>query len=348
MSDFSTPFDEFEHPCGILPRVFRRGVLARWMQAGARGLSFATLWVAILTASYLIVRHALPFIMGSQPPISLKSAIPLIAIGVSYFCLIITLRRTPGQRLVGILMGLAFVLWGSEQFFTDQEVISFIDDIVVFLFVVDLSIVIRQNFISCAGEGRVRKARFPIIKTIETFDFSAQPSVNENEVRSLLEGKYMEDRENVVLVGHPGTGKTHLARALGYAACVQGRRVFYTTASALVAQLIEHHSRLSLRRFLKKLDRMDLVIVDEIGYVPFSGLEAQLLFELFSGGYEQISFVITTTVPLERWADVFGNERLAEAVVNRLADRVHFIETKGEPYRRSRPKSILSPRFRTS
>jgi len=347
MSAFSTPFDEFEHPTGILPRLFRCGVPARWMQAGLRAFSLAMLWIAILSASYLIIRHALPLIPGSPPAISLKSAIPLIAIGASYICLIVTLRRTPGQRLVGILMGLAFVLWGVEQFLTDHEVIAFIDDIVVFLFVIDLSIVIRQNFISCAGERRVRKAGFPIVKTIESFDFSAQPSVNELQVRSLLGGQYIEERENVVLVGRPGTGKTHLARALGYAACIQGKRVFYTSASALVSQLIEHHSRLSLGRFFKKLARMDLVIVDEIGYVPFSGLEAQLLFELFSGGYESISFVITTTVRLERWADVFGNERLAEAVVNRLADRVHFIETNGEPYRTSRPKAIFSPRFRT-
>jgi hypothetical protein len=110
-----------------------------------RGLSFVALWVAILTASFLIARHAMPLVVGSPPLISLKSAVPLIAIGISYSVLIITLRRTLGQRLVGFLMGIAFVLWGLEQFLSDQAVISFIDDIVVFLFVVDLSIVIRQN-----------------------------------------------------------------------------------------------------------------------------------------------------------------------------------------------------------
>src|SRR5208337_3325149 len=132
VGEFSTPFDEFEHPSWSRPAV-RRGILTLWVQTGLRGLSFSALWVAILTASFLIVRHILPLIMGSQPPITLKSAVPLIAIGISYSILIITLRRTVGQRLVGIFMGLAFVLWGLEQFLSDHAVISFIDDIVVFL-----------------------------------------------------------------------------------------------------------------------------------------------------------------------------------------------------------------------
>ena len=189
MGEFSSPFDEFEHPSG--PAV-RRGILARSVQTGLRGLSFGALWVAILTAGFLILRHALPLVMGSQPPISLKSAVPLIAIGISYSLLIIILRQTLGQRIVGIFMGLAFVLWGAEQFLRDQAVISFMDDIVVFLFVVDLSIVIRQNLRSCAGERQVRKACFPVVKTIENFNFAAQPSVDERLVRTLLQGKYID------------------------------------------------------------------------------------------------------------------------------------------------------------
>jgi hypothetical protein len=156
VGEFSTPFDEFEPPGGSAPAA-RRGRIASCLQAGLRGLSFGALWVAILTAGFLIARHALPLITGSRLPISFKSAVPLIAIGISYLVLILSLRRTLGQRLVGIFVGLAFVLRGLEQFLTDQVWTSFIDDVVVFLFVVDLSIVIRRNLRSCVGERQVRK-----------------------------------------------------------------------------------------------------------------------------------------------------------------------------------------------
>jgi ABC-type multidrug transport system fused ATPase/permease subunit len=220
VGEFSTPFDEFEHPSRSAPAA-RLGIVALCVQAGLRGLSFGALWVAILTAGFLIARHALPLMMGSQPPISFKSAIPLIAIGISYFVLILSVRRTLGQRLVGIFVGLAFVLWGWEQFLSDQAWISFIDDVVVFLFVVDLSIVIRHNLRSCVGEREVRRACFPVVKTIETFNFAAQPSIDKGVVRTLLQGKYIERRENIIVVGKSGTGKTHLALAIGYAACFQ-------------------------------------------------------------------------------------------------------------------------------
>ncbi len=288
------------------------------MQTALRGLSCGALWVAILTASFLMVRHALPLIIGSQPLISLKSAVPLIAIGISYFILILTLRRTFGQRLVGIFIGLAFVLWGLEQFLSDQAVISFIDDVVVFLFVVDLSIVIRHNLRIYVGEGQVRKACFPVVKTIESFNFAAQPSINEGLVRTLLQGNYIERRENIVIVGKSGTGKTHLAGALGYAACFQRKRVLFTTASALVSELIESHESRRLRRFYRRLDRLDLLIVDEMGYGRFSELGTQLLFEVLRAGYERMSLVITTTIPLEKWGEAFQSEYAARAAADRL------------------------------
>ncbi len=187
--EFSTPFDEFEHRSRSKPAV-GRGILPLWVQSALRAFSVVALWIATFAAGFLIVRHVLPLITGSQLAISFKSGIPLIAIGVSYFVLIITLPRTPGQRLVGILMGSAFVLWGVEQFLSDRTLISFIDDMVVFLFVVDLSIVIRQNLRTCAGERQVRKACFPVVKTVEGFNFAAQPSIDENLFRTLLQGKY--------------------------------------------------------------------------------------------------------------------------------------------------------------
>jgi hypothetical protein len=139
--------------------AFRARSPGHWVQIGLRGLSVGALWVAILTASLMMARHALPMIGGSQPPIGCKSGVPLMAIGFSYFILVSTLRRTLGQRLAGILLGLAFVLWGLEQFLSDRTVISFIDDVVVFLFVVDLSIVIRHNLKRCASEDKIRKAK---------------------------------------------------------------------------------------------------------------------------------------------------------------------------------------------
>jgi DNA replication protein DnaC len=346
VGEFSTPFDEFEHPGRNGPAV-RHGRVALWVQTGLRGLSFGALWVAILAASFLMARHALPMFLGSELGISLKSAVPLMAIGISYFILILTLRRTLGQRLVGIFIGLAFVLWGLEQFLRDQTAISFIDDVVVFLFVVDLSIVIRHNLRSCVGEPQVQKACFPVVKTIESFNFTAQPSIDEGLVRMLLQGKYIERRENIVIVGKSGTGKTHLAGALGYAACFQRKRVLFTTASALVSELIDSHERRRLRHFYRRLDRLDLLIVDEMGYGRFSELGTQLLFEVLRAGYERMSLVITTTIPPEKWGEVFECELVARAAADRLTDRGHLLEATGDPYWKPGRNAVISPQFRT-
>ena len=163
--EVSIPFDEFERPGGGAPGA-RRGPLARWTEAGLRCISFAALWVAILTVALVLLGHTLPMIAGPQWIgarwlIHVKSGIPLVAIGISYFALVLTLRRTPGQLLVGVLMGLAFALWGAEQFLEDRALVPFIDDCVVFLFVVDLSIVIRHNFRESAAERRGSKSGSP-------------------------------------------------------------------------------------------------------------------------------------------------------------------------------------------
>jgi DNA replication protein DnaC len=346
VGEFSTPFDEFEHPDRSAPAA-RPGRVALCVQGGLRGLSFGALWVAILTAGFLIGRHVLPLITGSQPPISFKSATPLIAIGISYFVLILSLRRTLGQRLVGIFVGLAFVLWGVEQFLSDRAWISFIDDVVVFLFVVDLSIVIRHNLRSCVGERQVWRACFPVVKTIESFNFAAQSSIDEGVVRTLLQGNYIERRENIVVVGNSGTGKTHLALAFGYAACFQKKRVLFTTASALVTELIDSCKSQRLRRFYRRLDRLDLLIVDEIGYGRFSELGTRLLFEALRAAYERMSLVVTTTIPLEKWSEIFTDESVARAAANRLLDRGHLLEATGAPYWKSGRDGVVRPQFGT-
>lgn len=184
-----------------------------------------------------------------------------------------------------------------------------------------------------AAERRLKAARFPIIKTVDTFDFDAQPSVNESLVRELLRGDYIAARENVLLIGNSGTGKTHLAMALGFAACAQGRKVRFTTVTELVTDLMEARDGHQLKRMQKQMARQDVLILDELGYVPFSKAGAELLFDAVSRAYERQSLIVTTNLPFENWVEVLGNERLTGALLDRLTHRIHILEANGESYR---------------
>lgn len=164
-----------------------------------------------------------------------------------------------------------------------------------------------------ATERRIKEAAFPVLKTIETFDFAAQVSINEPLVRELLRGEYISKRENLLLVGNPGTGKTHLATALGFAACSQGKRVRFMTTTGLVTQLLEQRETRTLQRLHKQLERLDVLVLDELGYVPFSKTGAELLFDVVSRAYERTSLIVTTNLPFEQWTEVMGSERLSEA-----------------------------------
>jgi DNA replication protein DnaC len=195
-----------------------------------------------------------------------------------------------------------------------------------------------------ASERRLREAAFPVPKTIETFDFGAQPSLNEPLVRELLGGEYLQRRENVLLVGNPGTGKTHLASGLGFAACAQGRRVRFHTTTGLVTQLLETRENRSLQRLHKQLERQHLVILDELGYVPFSKAGAELLFDVVSRAYERTSLIVTTNLPFEQWTEVLGSERLTGALLDRLTHRVHILEANGPSYRLADAKRRLKGR----
>ena len=184
-----------------------------------------------------------------------------------------------------------------------------------------------------AAERRVKNARFPVIKTLDTFDFKAQPSINEKWVRELMVGEYIDRKENILLVGNSGTGKTHLASALGFAGCMQGRKVRFFAVNTLVTHLMEMTEQRQLERTVKQLEKQDLLILDEMGYVPFSKTGAELLFEVMSRAYERLSLIVTTNLPFESWVDIFGSERLTGALLDRLTHRVHIIEVNGPSYR---------------
>ncbi len=182
-------------------------------------------------------------------------------------------------------------------------------------------------------ERRIKAAKFPVLKTLETFDFSAQPSINQPLIRELMAGEYIDNRQNVLLIGNSGTGKTHLATALGMTACTQGRKVRFFTVTGLVTHLLERREERNLERMLKQLERHDLIILDELGYVPFSKAGAELLFEVVSRAYERTSLIVTTNLPFEAWTEVLGSERLTGALLDRLTHRVHIMEANGESYR---------------
>ena len=184
-----------------------------------------------------------------------------------------------------------------------------------------------------AAERRVKAAGFPVLKTLDTFDFAAQPSINQALVRELIGGAYIENRENVLVVGNSGTGKTHLACALAFAACAQGRRVRFFTVTGLVTKLLEQREERGLERLHRQLERLHLLVLDELGYVPFSKAGAELLFEVVSRAYERTSLVVTTNLPFEQWTEVLGSERLTGALLDRLTHRVHIVEANGESYR---------------
>ena len=184
-----------------------------------------------------------------------------------------------------------------------------------------------------ATERRIKAAKFPVLKSLETFEFRAIPSLNKSLVLELARSAYLDRRENVLALGNSGTGKTHLALALGLAACQKGSRVRFTTAAALVNDLLEARDDKRLLRVQKQLVKQDVLIVDELGYVPLSKTSAELLFEIFSQRYEQASTLVTSNLPFNEWTEIFGSERLTGALLDRLTHHVHILELNGDSYR---------------
>jgi DNA replication protein DnaC len=188
-------------------------------------------------------------------------------------------------------------------------------------------------------ERRIKAAWFPAVKSLDSFDFKAIPSLNKMQVLELARCEWIERRENVIALGPSGTGKTHIALGLGLAACQKGLAVGFTTAAALVHELMEARDERRLLRLQKQLVRHKLLIIDELGFVPLSKTGAELLFETISQRYEQGAILITSNLPFDEWTETFGSERLTGALLDRLTHHVNILEMNGESYRLSKSRS---------
>jgi DNA replication protein DnaC len=177
-----------------------------------------------------------------------------------------------------------------------------------------------------------------VVKSLDSFDFLAIPTLNKNMVLDLARSEFLSRRENLLVLGNSGTGKTHIALALGLAACQSGHRVRFITAAALVSELIEARDEKRLLRFQKQMASYELLIVDELGFVPLSKTGAELLFELLSQRYERASTLVTSNLPFAEWTEILGSERLTGALLDRLTHHVHILEMNGDSYRLKQSK----------
>jgi DNA replication protein DnaC len=180
---------------------------------------------------------------------------------------------------------------------------------------------------------RISDAHLPRVKTLEEFDFRQAPAVSATQIADLAQGGYIERAEPVVFIGDSGTGKTHLLTGLCVAACRQQRRVRFTTAAGLVNELVEAKQQLGLRRAPLRWARYDVIALDEVGYVPLAEVGAEFLFQVIAERAEKATVLLTTNLPFSEWTQVIPNARLCKALLDRLTDRAHIIETGTESYR---------------
>ena len=182
-------------------------------------------------------------------------------------------------------------------------------------------------------ERRIKAAKFPVVKSLDSFDFTAIPKLNKMQVLELARCEWIERRENVIALGPSGTGKTHVALGLGLAACQKGLSVGFTTAAALVSEMMEARDERRLLRFQKQMAAYKLLIIDELGFVPLSKTGAELLFELISQRYERGATMITSNLPFDEWTETLGSERLTGALLDRITHHVNILEMNGDSYR---------------
>jgi DNA replication protein DnaC len=184
-----------------------------------------------------------------------------------------------------------------------------------------------------AIKRRLAESHLPRMKTLEEFNFDQAPQVSETRIRELAQGGYIQRAEPVIFIGECGTGKTHLTTGLCVAACRQRRRVRFTTAAALVNELVEAKNQNQLRRAMARWLRYQVIAIDEVGYVPLAEIGAELLFQVIAERAERATVLITTNLPFSEWTQVFTNARLCKALLDRITDRAHIIETGTESYR---------------
>jgi len=216
-----------------------------------------------------------------------------------------------------------------------------LDHLAFLLQLIELEMIERERR---AADRRLKAARFAQHKTLDEFDFAAQPKLKKALVLELMRGDYLDARENILLVGNSGTGKTHLAIALGMAACSQGKRVRFFRVTELITLLLEAREERQLLRLRTQLAKQDLLILDELGYVPASKAGSELLFDIISTAYERQSLIVTSNLPFESWTEVLGSERLTGATLDRLTHRCHILETRGESYRLKDAKRRRKPK----
>lgn len=180
---------------------------------------------------------------------------------------------------------------------------------------------------------RIKAARFPVLKQLADFDFSAVPALNKAQVLDLARGSYLAKAEPILMVGNPGLGKTHLALGLGLAACQQGYRVRFFNTAGLVNDLIDLQEKHQLTRFFTQALKHDLIILDELGFIPLSNRAGQLLFQFCSAAYEKVAVIVTTNLQFGDWNQVFQDERLTGALLDRLTDRATILDFRGESFR---------------
>jgi DNA replication protein DnaC len=180
---------------------------------------------------------------------------------------------------------------------------------------------------------RMQEARLPVVKTLEEFDFQWASHIPAALLRNLSEGGYLARKEPIIFLGETGTGKTHLATALAVAACRQGKRVRFATAAEMVTELIEAQNQAELTRVRNRWTRYELIVIDELGYVVMPDTAAELLFQVIAGRAERAAVIVTTNLPFSEWTSKFPNARLCKAMLDRLTDQAHIIETGAESYR---------------
>ena len=182
-------------------------------------------------------------------------------------------------------------------------------------------------------ERRIKAAKFPVVKSLDSFDFAAIPKLNKMQVLELARCEWIERRENVIALGPSGTGKTHVALGLGLAACQKGLSVGFMTAAALVSEMMEACDERRLLRFQKQMAAYQILIIDELGFVPLSKTGAELLFELISQRYERGATLITSNLPFDEWTETLGSEHLTGALLDRITHHVNILEMNGDSYR---------------